>query len=204
MTMPIYLYSADHCPFSHRCRLVFCEKEMEPELVTVDLSRKPEELSYNPFGQVPMLIDGGLRLYESNVINEYLDDRFPHPQLMPADIVLCAKVRLMMHQLETDLFRFVQTLETKKTGKARADDCRKRIREELVRHFADFPRNQKYIADKEFTMLDIVLAPLLWRLEHYQIELPPKTVALRKYAERVFARPSFVKSLTVTERAMRK
>ena len=206
MTTPITLYSADHCPFSHRCRLVFCEKEMEPEkIISVDLSRKPDELlAHNPFGQVPLLIDGNLRLYESNVINEYLDGRFPHPQLMPVDIVLRAKVRLMMNQLETLVFRQVQTLEAKKTSKQRAAECCKRIGEELVRQFSDLPRHQRYIMDREFTMLDAALAPLLWRLDHYQIILPPRTVGLRKYAERVFARPAFAKSLTVTERAMRK
>lgn len=206
MTTPITLYSADHCPFSHRSRLVFCEKEMEPEkIISVDLARKPEELwGYNPLGQVPVLIDGNLRLYESNVINEYLDGRFPHPQLMPVDIVLRAKVRLMMNQLETLVFRHVLTLEAKKTSKQRAEECKKRICEELVRQFADLPRHQRYIIDREFTMLDVALAPLLWRLEHYQITLPPRTVALRKYAERVFSRPAFARSLTVTERAMRK
>ncbi len=203
--MPIILYSADHCPFSHRCRLLFCEKGMEPELRQVDLGRKPEELlAHNPLGQVPVLIDGGLRLHESNIINEYLNDRFPHPQLMPADIVLRAKVRLMMHQLETMVFPHVQTLEKKKTGKSRRQQAAKHIREVLIGLSADMPKNSKYIVDKEFTMLDVAIAPLLWRLQNYKIELPPKTAVLRKYAERVFSRPSFIESLTVSEKAMKR
>ena len=204
MNIPIVLYSSDYCPFSHRCRIVFCEKEMQPEIRSVDLHKKPEELViYNPYNQVPVLVDREVHIYESNIINEYLDDRFPHPQLIPVDIVLRARARLMQHALENDIFRSVQILE-KRPNKERAEVCRKRIREGLLLLMAQLTKSNRYIIDREFTMLDVSLAPLLWRLEHYKISLPRKAVPLIKYAERVFSRPSFINSLSTIEKVMRK
>ena len=98
--MMVVLYSGSYCPYSHRCRFVLNEKQMESnvDVRDVDLNNKPEELAlYNPYNRVPVLVDREVRLYESNIINEYLDDRFPHPQLMPNDIMKRAKVRLVMH-----------------------------------------------------------------------------------------------------------
>ncbi len=204
MNMPIVLYSGDYCPFSHRCRIVFGEKEMTPEIRSVPLSKKPEELAiYNPYNNVPVLVDREVRIYESNIINEYLDDRFPHPKLMPTDIVLRARVRLMQHWLEKEIFNNVQVLE-KRSDKNRTEACRKRIREGLLQLMGTLTKNNRYIIDREFTMLDVSLAPLLWRLEYYRISLPPKAAPLLKYSERVFSRPSFINSLSAIEKVMRK
>lgn len=205
--MAIILYSYGYCPYSHRCRMVFREKEMEAELREVDINDKPEELAfYNPYNQTPVLIDRDLVLYESNIINEYLDDRFPHPQLMPTDIVLRAKVRLLLYKIDSEIFPHLRTLTLKRhLKKDRADIARQKIAAGLTELAAVLPKSYRYLIDKELTMLDVALAPLLWRLSFYKITLPPRVAApLYKYAERVFSRQSFIDSMSVVEKSMRK
>ena len=180
---------------------------MEAEIREVDINNKPEELSiYNPYNQVPVLVDRHLVLHESNVINEYLDDRFPHPQLMPSDIILCARVRLLLYKMDTEVFSYLRALVLKRhLKKDRADIARKRIAAGLIDLAAQLPKNYRYLVDKELTMLDVALAPLLWRLDFYKISLPTRVAApLYKYAERVFSRQSFIESMSVVERSMRK
>ena len=180
---------------------------MEPLIREVDINKKPEELAqYNPSNQVPALVDRNNYFYESNIINEYLDDRFPHPQLMPTDIVLRARVRLLMHTLDTELFPHLRLLVLNRNlKKDRAETARLRIREGLMQLSSLIPKGNRHIIDKEFTMLDVALAPLLWRLDYYGISLPQRSATpLLKYAERIFARPAFVNSLSVVEKNMRK
>src|SRR6187402_2035847 len=99
------LYSGTTCPFSQRCRNVLYEKGMDFQIVDVDLHNKPEDLAVmNPYNQVPVLVERDLMLYESNIINEYIDDRFPHPQLMPADPVMRARARLFLFRFEHEVF----------------------------------------------------------------------------------------------------
>src|ERR1700746_799351 len=106
------LYSGTTCPFSHRCRFVLFEKGMDFEIRDVDLYNKPEDINVmNPYGQVPILVERDLTLYESNIINEYIDERFPHPQLMPADPVMRARARLFLHRFEKELFSHIDTIE---------------------------------------------------------------------------------------------
>src|SRR3954468_16843918 len=106
------LYSGTTCPFSHRCRFVLFEKGMDFEIRDVDLYNKPEDINVmNPYGQVPILVERNLILYESNIINEYIDERFPHPQLMPADPVMRARARLFLFNFEKELFSHVGLLE---------------------------------------------------------------------------------------------
>ena len=187
--------------------MVFREKEMEADIREVDINEKPEELAiYNPYNRVPVLKDRDLILYEANIINEYLDDRFPHPQLMPTDIVLRARVRLLLHKIDAEIFSHLQTLVVKRNlKKERQDVARKAITAGLTQLAGLIPKNYRFLIDKELTMLDVALAPLLWRLEFYKIALPPRVAsALYKYAERVFARPSFIESMSVVEKSMRR
>lgn len=180
---------------------------MFAEIREVNINDKPEELAVcNPYNQVPVLIDRKLCLYESNVINEYLDDRFPHPQLMPADITLRAKVRLLLYKVDAEIFPHLRTLVlVRGLKKDRAEKARNRIAEGLTQLAGVLPKGARHIVDKEFTMLDVALAPLLWRLNYYDIRLPQGTTSvLSKYMERVFSRPSFINSLTVIEKSMRK
>ena len=205
--MPITLYSYMYCPYSHRCRIVFCEKEMEADIQEVDINDKPEVLAdYNPYNEVPVLVDRNAYFYESSIINEYLDDRFPHPQLMPTDIVARGRVRLLLYKIDSEIFPFLRQLVLRrKIKKEQADKARQRIVEGLMELSNVIPKGNRYIIDKEFTMLDVALAPLLWRLDFYGIHLPQRAATpLLKYAERVFSRPSFINSLSVAEKPMRK
>ena len=109
------LYSGTTCPFSQRCRIVLYEKGMDFQIIDVDLYNKPEDLAVmNPYNRTPVLVERDLILYESNIINEYIDDRFPHPQLMPADPVMRARARLMLFNMEVELFSQIESLESGK------------------------------------------------------------------------------------------
>ena len=129
------LYSGTTCPFSQRCRNVLYEKGMDFQIVDVDLHNKPEDLAVmNPYNQVPVLVERDLILYESNIINEYIDDRFPHPQLMPADPVMRARARLFLFRFERELFSHVETLE--KGNQRNADKALAEAKEAAITHIA--------------------------------------------------------------------
>ena len=200
------LYSGTNCPFSQRCRLVLFEKGMDFEIRDVDLFNKPEDISVmNPYGQVPILVERDLILYESNIINEYIDERFPHPQLMPPDHVARARARLFLFNFEKELFVHVAALENEK-GKAAEklhEKARLAIRDRLTQLAPIFIKN-KYMLGDEFSMLDVAIAPLLWRLELYGIDLSRNAAALLKYAERIFSRPAYIEALTPSEKVMRR
>ena len=190
------LYSGTTCPFSHRCRFVLFEKGMDFEIRDVDLYNKPEDISVmNPYGQVPILVERDLILYESNIINEYIDERFPHPQLMPGDPVDRARVRLFLLNFEKELFAHVSVLENRA--------ARSNIRDRLTQMAPVFLKN-KFILGDNFSMLDVALAPLLWRLDYYGIDLSKNAAPLLKYAERIFSRPAYIEALTPSEKVMRK
>jgi len=196
------LYSGTTCPFSQRCRNVLYEKGMDFQIVDVDLHNKPEDLAVmNPYNQVPVLVERDLILYESNIINEYIDDRFPHPQLMPADPVMRARARLFLYRFEHEMFSHVESLE--KGNQRTADKSRAAIRDNLAQIAPVFAK-QKYMLGDEFSMLDVAIVPLLWRLDYYGIQLAKQAAPLMKYAERLFSRPAFIDSLTASEKVMRK
>jgi RNA polymerase-associated protein len=196
------LYSGTTCPFSQRCRNVLYEKGMDFQIVDVDLQNKPEDLAVmNPYNQVPVLVERDLMLYESNIINEYIDDRFPHPQLMPADPVMRARARLFLFRFEHEMFTHVETLE--KGNQRLIDKARASIRDNLAQIAPVFAK-QKYMLGDEFSMLDVAIVPLLWRLDYYDVQLPKQAAPLMKYAERLFSRPAFIDSLTASEKVMRK
>jgi RNA polymerase-associated protein len=200
------LYSGTTCPFSQRCRLVLFEKGMDFEIRDVDLFNKPEDIStMNPYGQVPILVERELILYESNIINEYIDERFPHPQLMPADPLQRARARLMLFNFEKELFIHVHTLENEKSSSSSKsqEKARAEIRDRLTQLAPLFVKN-KYMLGDEFSMLDVAVAPLLWRLDHYGIELSKTAAPLMKYAERIFSRPAYIEALTPSEKVMRR
>ncbi len=201
------LYSGTTCPFSHRCRFVLYEKGMDFQVIDVDLYNKPEDINVmNPYGQVPILVERDLILYESNIINEYIDERFPHPQLMPADPVMRARARLFLFNFERELFIHVQTLERRdhhKDTSKQMDKARLRIRDRLTQLTPIFMKN-KYMLGDDFSMLDVAIAPLLWRLDYYGIQLPKQAAPIQKYAERLFSRPAFIDALTASEKVIRK
>jgi RNA polymerase-associated protein len=196
------LYSGTTCPFSHRCRFVLYEKGMDFEIKDIDLFNKPEDISVmNPYGQVPILVERDLVLYESNIINEYIDERFPHPQLMPADPVMRGRTRLFLLNFERELFIHIDALE--KGNQKQQDKARERVTAVLTQLAPNLAK-QKWMLGEEFTMLDVAIAPLLWRLDHYGIDLPRQAAPVMKYAERIFSRPAYFEALTPSEKVMRK
>ncbi|MDY0014085.1 MAG: glutathione S-transferase N-terminal domain-containing protein [Rhodocyclaceae bacterium] len=195
------LYSGTTDPFSHRCRIVLFEKGMDFQVIDVDLYNKPEDVAViNPYNRVPVLVDRDLILYESNIINEYIDERFPHPQLMPPDPIMRARARQLLHTFELELFAHIPALEQNQKG---ADVARAHVRDHLTQ-LAPILAKQKFLLGDEFSMLDVAVAPLLWRLEHYGIELPKAAAPLMKYAERIFSRQGFIDALTPSEKVMRR
>ncbi|WP_374240061.1 glutathione S-transferase N-terminal domain-containing protein [Zoogloea sp.] len=195
------LYSGTTDPFSHRCRIVLFEKGMDFQVIDVDLFNKPEDIAViNPYNRVPVLVDRDLVLYESNIINEYIDERFPHPQLMPPDPIMRARARQLLHTFELELFSHIEALEKNPKG---ADKERAHVRDQLTQLAPMFAK-QKFLLGDEFSMLDVAIAPLLWRLDHYGIELPRSAAPLMKYAERIFSRQGFIDAMTPSEKVMRR
>jgi len=195
------LYSGTTCPYSHRCRIVLYEKGMDFEVIDVDLMSRAEDIALiNPYNKVPVLVERDLILYEANIINEYIDERFPHPQLMPPDPVMRGRARLFLHRFEQELYSQVGAIDQ---GGKNADKARAVIRDNLTQ-LAQILTKQKFLLGDEFSMLDVAIAPLLWRLEHYGIQMGKDAMPLMKYAERLFSRQGFIDALTPSERAMRK
>ncbi len=199
------LYSGTTCPFSQRCRFVLIEKGMDFEIRDIDLYNKPDEIAtLNPYGQVPILVERDLILYESNIINEYIDERIPHPQLMPADPAMRARTRLFLFNFERELFEHVRTLENRNVSDtSQHDAARSHIRDRLSQLAPMLVKN-KYMLGEDFSMLDVAIAPLLWRLDHYGIELPKSAAPIQKYGERIFSRPAYIEALTPSEKVMRR
>ena len=195
------LYSGTTCPFSQRCRIVLYEKGMDFQVIDVDLFAKQEDIAMvNPYGRVPVLVERDLILYEPNIINEYIDERFPHPQLMPPDPIMRARARQLLVTMEREVFAHIEALE--KNLKT-ADKARQTIRDRLT-EMAPVIVKQKHMLGEDFSMLDVAIAPLLWRLDHYGIELPKSAAPLMKYAERIFSRQGYIDALTPSEKAMRR
>lgn len=195
------LYSGTTDPYSHRCRIVLFEKGMDFEVIDVDPANKPEDLiEISPDNRLPVLVERDLRLDIANIINEYIDERFPHPQLMPADPVMRARARLFLHNFEVQLFAHLPDIENNTKN---ADKARIAIRDGLTMIAPIFSR-QQFMLGEEFSMVDVAITPLLWRLNHYGIELPKQAAPLLKYAERIFSRPAYIEAMTPSERAMRK
>jgi RNA polymerase-associated protein len=196
------LYSGTTDPYSHRCRIVLFEKGMDFQVIDVDLANKPEDLAIiNPHNEVPVLVERDMVLQQANIINEYIDERFPHPQLMPADPVMRARARLFLYNFEEQLFDHIKDVESDNAKVA--EKARNTIRDNLTQIVPLFSK-QQYILGDEFSMLDVAIAPLLWRLGHYGIELPKQAAPLLKYAERIFSRPAYIEAMTPSEKAMRR
>lgn len=194
------LFSGADDLYSHQVRIVLAEKGVTVDVLQVNPSDMPENLlEVNPYNSVPTLVDRELVLYESRIIMEYLDERFPHPPLMPVYPVSRGKTRLMMHRIENDWYTLVERI---RSGD-RADAARRELQESLTAIapiFAEMP----YFMSEEFGLADCYLGPLLWRLPVLGIQLDSRaTKDIKAYMTRIFERESFKASLTETEREMR-
>ena len=197
-------FSDPSCHYSHMVRIVLAEKDITVDIEQVNPAAIPEEvLEINPYGTLPTLLDRELVLFESKVMMEYLDERFPHPPLLPVYPVTRALSRQFMYRIEKDWCGDVDSILAGASG-PEVDRARKRLKENLLAVapiFADTP----YFMNEEFTLVDCCLAPLLWRLELLGISLPNSRQAkpLQSYMQRLFERPAFPLSLTDREREMR-
>ena len=194
------LFSDSASPHCHRVRIVLAEKGISVDIVDVDSDDLPDEvMDFNPYGTVPTLVDRDLRLYESRIIMEYLDERFPHPPLLPVDPVSRATSRLYMYRVEHDWYTLMDRILD--GSEQEAVKARKELRESLIATSPVFGANP-FFMNNEFSLVDCCVAPLLWRLPVLGIELPPPASALTEYAKRIFAWPAFEESLTEAEREM--
>jgi RNA polymerase-associated protein len=201
-SMIFYSNGNDHN--SQRVRFVLAEKGVAVDIVDVDPRNLPEDLvDLNPYHSLPTLIDRDLVLYESQVIMEYLDERFPHPPLLPVYPVARAQSRLFIYRIEKDWCGYVDTIVAGKAKDIVIEKARKELRESLISIapiFADKP----YFMSEEFTLVDCCVAPILWRLPQLGVELPPKHgKPILDYMDRIFDRDAFQASLSEAELDMR-
>lgn len=194
------LYSSRDDVQCHRVRLVLAAKGVAHDFVGVNPASPPEDLvDLNPYHSVPTLVDRDLVLYETGVICEYLDERYPHPPLMPIDPLSRARLRLAMVRMERDWYPFIEQIEA---GGRPADTARKRLRETLLASLPLF-KAAKFFLNPEMSLADCALAPLIWRLPSLGVELPREARVIDDYGERIFRNPGFTRSLTEEEKALR-
>ncbi|HUD96958.1 MAG TPA: glutathione S-transferase N-terminal domain-containing protein [Woeseiaceae bacterium] len=196
------LFSRPMCIHSHRTRLVLAEKNINIDIANVDGPDLPEDLmDLNPYHTVPTLVDRDLVLYDSRVIIEYLDERFPHPPLMPVDPVTRAQFRLALFRIETDWYRLAEEFDA--DGERKLSSKSKKMLRESILASADLFSAKQYFLSEEFSLVDCTIAPVLWRLPIYGIDLGSRASSVEDYMKRVFERRSFQQSLTELEQEMR-
>ena len=195
------LYSDPNCAQSHRVRIVLGEKDLVFNVVNVNNTDSNEDLiALNPNNTTPTFVDRNLVLYESRVIMEYLDERFPHPPLMPVDPVIRAKTRMVLHYIEKDLYGLLDDL--KSSGEKKSSAAKVKLEENLM-FSLNFLQGSKFFLSDDFSIIDCSIAPILWRLPEYGIELPKSGKAILQYADRIFERPSFMDNLSEQEEEIR-
>ena len=195
------LFSAPAEPQSHRVRIVLAEKASEIDVISVVPGRYPEDLlDLNPYRSLPTLVDRDLVLYDARVIIDYLDERFPHPPMMPVDPVQRAQFRLAMYRVERDWYGLAEQIERESDLKHQALLKRKLL--ETMLQYADLFKGKPFFLSDEFSAVDATIAPMIWRMRRYEIELPQQAQAMAKYATMILARPSVRASLSDAELEM--
>ena len=197
------LFTLPDCPLCHSVRIVLAEKDIQADIIEMDPNNKPEDLAdLNPYNSAPTLVDRDLVLYDSHVIMEYLDERFPHPPLMPVDPVSRAHTRLTLFRIKKDWLSLVSDLES---GEKERMDTARIILKESVISAAEVFAVKPYFLSNDFSLIDCTIAPILWRLPKYGIDLPAgaESKPIMEYMDRVFSRDLFQISLTQAEQAIR-
>ncbi len=194
------LYADPYDPVGHGVRIVLAEKDISVEINYVDSGNRPEDLAdLNPYNLILTLIDRELVLYDEQIMMEYLDERFPHPPLMPVDPVARATNRQIRSRLVKEVFEVVKDLEH---GDAQAAGAARRALRDNMTAIAPVFKQSPYFLSAEYSLIDCCMAPILWRLGQYGIKLPPQAKPVEQYAERLFERPAFQASLSGAEREM--
>jgi len=201
MRNTLTLFTARDCVVCHRVRLVLAAKGVTYDSVMVDPAKPPEDLiEVNPYQSVPTLVERDLVLYAASVVSEYLDERYPHPPLMPVDPLSRARLRLAMLRLEHDWVPQVQAIQS--GNKVQAEAGRKRLRELLAESLPLF-KVSKFFLNTEMSLADCALAPIIWRLQALGVALPKDGKLIEDYGARIFRNPGFARSLTAEERLLR-
>lgn len=194
------LFSCPKSELSHRVRIVLAEKAISVNIVDTDPDDLPEELlEINPYGTLPTLVDRNVVLYEPNIIMEYLDERFPHPPLLPVYPVARAEHRLTMHRINQDWCPWVDAILRHAPNRAEAQTALTDSLVSLAPVFNEHP----YFMNEEFSLVDCMIAPILWRLSELEIKLPRKAQSIQNYMDMIFARDSFQASLSEYEQELR-
>ena len=194
------LFSARDCVVCHRVRLVLAAKGVAYEMVPVDPNHPPEDLiDLNPFHSVPTLVDRDLVLYAASVVSEYLDERYPHPPLMPIDPLSRARLRLAMLRIEHEWVPQIQAIQH--GTKTQVDSGRKRLKELLLASLPLF-KASRFFLNQEMSLADCTMAPIIWRLPALGITLPKEAHPIEDYGQRIFRSPGFARSLTPEERLL--
>jgi stringent starvation protein A len=179
------------CLYCHQVRVVLEEKGVVADFVDVsDAEHHDELLELNPYGTVPTLVDRDLVLYQTQIVLEYLEERFPHPPLMPVYPVARGRTRLMMARIDSDWYGLVHKILSDTTSEKEKNAARKDLLDSLLAVLPVFTESP-YFLSEEFSLVDCSLAALLWRLPLLNIELPVQGKPIAKYAKRLFDRESF-------------
>jgi RNA polymerase-associated protein len=195
------LYCSPTCAYSHSARFVLHEKGIAADIEYIDVHQPPGDLlELNPYGTTPTMVDRDLVLYDSRIIMEYLDERFPHPPLHPMDPVSRARSRMLVHRIDQDWYSLLDEIE-KSADKKGAVKAKKMLRESLIAAIPVFAAKPYFLSD-EFSLVDCALAPLLWRLPALGIDLPKQAEAIKTYAQRLFGRDGFQSCLSEQEREL--
>jgi RNA polymerase-associated protein len=195
------LFSRGDDAHSHWVRFALAEKALGARLIETDVAHPPEDLiDLNPYHAVPTLIDRDLVVYEARIVCEYLDERYPHPPLLPTDPVSRAQTRVALHRIEQDWYALLPALE----GNDRREQqrARKLLRDSVIAAEPLF-RARSWFLSEQFSVLDVAVAPMLWRLRLWEIEVADAAQSVQRYAQRLFARPGFRLSLSPLEHEMR-
>jgi len=201
MRNTLTLFSANDDVLCHRVRLVLAAKGVNYDLVPVDAQNPPEDLiDLNPYHSVPTLVERELVLYAASVVSEYLDERYPHPPLMPVDPLSRARLRLAMLRIEHDWVPQVQAIQL--GNKTQSEAGRKRLKE-LVAQSVPLFKASKFFLNPEMSLADCAMAPIIWRLESLGVALPKDGKAIEDYGNRIFRNPGFIRSLTDQEKKLR-
>jgi len=194
------LFSARDCVVCHRVRLVLAAKGVSYDLVPVDPTNPPEDLvDLNPYHSVPTLVERDNAIYISNVIAEYLDERYPHPALMPAEPIFRAMHRIAMRQVEQDWVPQVQAIMAGGKG---VEPVRKRLRE-LILESLPFFKGNRFFFGNDMSLVDCAITPIIWRLPALGVVLPKDAKCVEDYGLRIFRNPAFTRSMTAEEKALR-
>lgn len=195
------LYSDSTSPAGHCVRLVLGEKDINVEINYVEDGERPEALiEINPYNSVLTLIDRDLVLYDEQIIMEYLDERFPHPPLLPVDPVTRAGNRQLRFRVLKDLYSLIDDIES--SDSAKSSNAQKNMKDNLTAIAPAFMQKPYFMSD-EYTLVDCCMAPLLWRLPKYGVKLPASASPVEQYADRLFERDAFQSSLSEVEKEMR-